>query len=297
MTGILRNSHRLAFSLLVLGAVGIGFAPIFVRLSEVGPVATGFYRVLLALPVLWLWMACSSQSHAERRPASLADYRNLVLAGVFFAADLAAWHWSIAYTSVANATLLANAAPIFVTLGARILFAEQFSRRFLTAMTLAMAGVVILLSGSLQLSSRAILGDGLGVLTAIFYAAYILSVSRLRRTFSTATIMVWTGAVTALALAPLMVLSETQWAPLTLTGWGVLLALALVSHAGGQSLIAFALAHLSAAFSSVSLLVQPVVAAFLAWWLLAEGVHGWQWVGGLIVLAGIVLARRASGGT
>ena len=297
MTGILRNSHRLAFSLLVLGAVGIGFAPIFVRLSEVGPVATGFYRVLLAWPVLWLWMACSSQSHADRRPASLADYRNLVLAGVFFAADLAAWHWSIAYTSVANATLLANAAPIFVTLGARILFAEQFSRRFLTAMTLAMAGVVILLSGSLQLSSRAILGDGLGVLTAIFYAAYILSVSRLRRTFSTATIMVWTGAVTALALAPLMVLSETQWAPLTLTGWGVLLALALVSHAGGQSLIAFALAHLSAAFSSVSLLVQPVVAAFLAWWLLAEGVHGWQWVGGLIVLAGIVLARRASGGT
>ena len=296
MTEIRRNAHRLAFPLLVLGAVGIGFAPIFVRLSELGPVATGFYRVLLALPVLWLWMAHAPQSHADRRPASLADYRGLILAGVFFAADLAAWHWSITYTSVANATLLANAAPIFVTLGARVLFAEHFSRRFLVAMTLAMGGVVILMSGSLQLGSRALLGDGLGVLTAIFYAAYILSVSRLRRTFSAATIMVWTGAVTAASLAPLMMLSETQWAPMTLTGWAVLLALALVSHAGGQSLIAFALAHLSAAFSSVSLLVQPVVAAFLAWWILAEGVHGWQWVGAGIVLIGIVLARRASRG-
>ena len=68
----------------------------------------------------------------------------------------------------------------------------------------------------------------------------------------------------------------------------------MVSHVGGQGLIAWALAHLSAAFGSVSLLWQPVAAALFAWLLLHESLGAWQMTGGIIVLAGIYLARRAS---
>ena len=105
---------RLAFAILLLGAVGIAFAPIFVRLSEVGPVATAFWRVCLAAPVLWLWMSASPPRPGgrTRKPESLRDYARLSLAGLFFAGDLAFWHWAIQFTSVANATLLANFAPI-----------------------------------------------------------------------------------------------------------------------------------------------------------------------------------------
>ena len=67
-----------------------------------------------------------------------------------------------------------------------------------------------------------------------------------------------------------------------------------MSHAAGQGLIAYALAHLPAAFSSVGLLLQPVVAALFAWLLLAEPLAALQVAGGLIVLAGIYLARRGS---
>ena len=106
--------------------------------------------------------------------------------------------------------------------------------------------------------------------------------------------MAWSGVVTAAVLLPLALLSgESLW-PATLFGWGVLLGLALLSHTCGQSLIAYALAHLPAAFSSVGLLLQPVVAALLAWWLLAEALLWWQAAGGVVILAGIVLARRAS---
>jgi drug/metabolite transporter (DMT)-like permease len=80
----------------------------------------------------------------------------------------------------------------------------------------------------------------------------------------------------------------------TLFGWMILVALALFSHAGGQSLIAYALAHLPASFSSVGLLLQPAVAALLAWSLLAEPLGWLQAVGGVVVLIGIVTARRAS---
>ena len=82
--------------------------------------------------------------------------------------------------------------------------------------------------------------------------------------------------------------------PDTATGWLKLLGLAWISHAAGQGLIAYALAHLPAGFSSVGLLFQPVMAALFAWVLLGESLSVLQVVGGTVVLAGIALARLGS---
>ncbi|GAB4347227.1 MAG: DMT family transporter [Gammaproteobacteria bacterium] len=291
-----RDSTRWGLAALFSGAIAIAFAPIFVRLSEIGPVATAFYRIFFALPALAFWLHWENgrTERRHRRPEGWSDYRRLALAGLFFAADLAVWHWSIVLTSVANATLLANAAPVFVTLGGWLLFDERFSRTFLAGMTLALAGMGVLMSESFTISLGQLGGDGLGLLTALFYAGYILSVGRLRAEFSTATIMTWSGAVTAAVLLPVAALSGDALLASTATGWLVLLGLALFSHAGGQSLIAYALAHLPAAFSSVGLLLQPATAALLAWLLLGEPLSGWQAVGGAVILYGIYLARRGS---
>ena len=277
---------------LIAGAIAIAFAPIFVRLSELGPSATAFYRLAFAVPLLWLWAGAEGyEQRGLRRPTSRRDLFQLAVAGLFFAADLAVWHWSIYYTSVANATLLANFAPIFVTLGAWALFRERVTRRFLIALGLGILGVVVLMGDSVGLGRGHLFGDALGLLTAVFYGGYILSVSRLRRRFSTATIMAWSGTVTALALFPTALLSGESLFVKTMFGWTVLLALAWFSHAGGQSLIAYALAHLPAAFSSLSLLLQPVIAALLAWVLLAESLRPVQSMGAAIVVIAIVLAR------
>jgi drug/metabolite transporter (DMT)-like permease len=147
---------------------------------------------------------------------------------------------------------------------------------------------------SLNLSLEHLAGDALGLTTAMFYSGYILTVGRLRAEFSTATIMTWTGLVTGLTLLPIALLSGEGLVAPTLHGWIVLAALGVVSHAGGQSLIAYALAHLPPAFSSVSLLLQPAAAAILAWALLNEPLGPLQAAGAVIVLAGIFLARRGS---
>jgi len=278
------------------GALAIAFAPIFVRLSSLGPVATAFYRIALALPVLMLWLKWDRHNRGEeqRLPSGWRDYGRLSLAGFFFACDLAVWHWSITLTSVANATLLANAAPVFVTLGGWLLFGVRVTVRFLVGMVMALVGMGVLMSQSLTIDLDHLWGDGLGLLTAVFYAGYILAVGRLRHEFSTVTIMTWSGAVTAAILLPLAWFSgEVLWTD-SFYGWGVLAALALFSHAGGQSLIAFALAHLPAAFTSVGLLLQPATAAVLAWVLLGEALGAWQGAGGAVILVGIYLARRGS---
>lgn len=287
------TGDRLAFAALIAGAMGIAFSPIFVRLSDLGAPVTAFWRPALAVPVLLMWVAFHDGARSgERIPPSRADFALLVLSGFMFAGDLYFWHWSVQYTSVANSTLLANFAPLFVTLGSWVLFKERFTPTFLAALGLGIGGAVVLMGDSLTIGLDHLFGDALGLVTAVFYGGYIIVVGRLRARFSTAIIMCWSSIVTSAFLLPVALLYDGPMLTVTLYGWAVLLGLGLVSHAGGQSLIAYALAHLPAAFSSLSLLVQPVAAAVLAWIILGESIGVWQVLGGAIVLTAIVLARR-----
>ena len=281
----------LAVAALLAGAVAIAASPLFVKVSEAGPIATGFWRVALALPLLWAWSALESREHHAESFA--ANRRLMIATGLLFAGDLAVWHWSIVLTTVANATLLANLAPIFVTLAIWLWYRRRPGGAFLAGMAVALAGLAALLGGDIQLSGKALAGDCLGVVTAMFYAGYQLAVTRLRARASTSSIMAWSGLVTACVLLPLALASGEQILPATATGWLMLIGLALISQAAGQSLIAWAMAHLPATFSSVGLLLQPVIAALFAWVLLGETLGGIAIAGGVAVLVGIAIAHQA----
>jgi len=290
-----KRASEIALVALFCGAIGIAFAPIFVRLSEAGPSATAFYRLLFALPALALWWRLEDRrSDGLTRPAGAGDYLGLVLAGLFFAGDLAFWHWSIRFTSVANATLLANFAPIFVAFAGFAFFGERFSRTFLIGLAMALVGACVLMGQSVTVSRSHLFGDALGIITAMFYGAYIVTVGRLRSRMTTSTIMFGSGVVTCVVLLPVAMVSGEDLIAVTAFGWAILVALALVSHAGGQSLIAYALAHLPAAFGSVALLLQPAVAALLAWLILGEALGVWEIAGATVILVGIFLARKGS---
>lgn len=286
--------HPLALAALLLGAAAIGTSALFVKVSETGPVSTAFWRVFLALPV---WLVWSALEKSGRNVTRASDRTMVIAAGLFFAGDLAFWHWSIVLTSVANATLLANCAPIFVTLAAWLFFRHAPRRLFLAGLATALAGMALLLRGDFAHAGGALLGDALGVVTAIFYAAYQLAVTRVRKTYSTAHIMAVSGVITALVLFPLAIFSGEQFLPHTAHGWALLVGLAVISQAAGQGLIAYAMAHLPATFSSVGLLLQPVVAGALAWILLGEALTALAIAGGVLVLIGIRIAHAASART
>jgi drug/metabolite transporter (DMT)-like permease len=296
--GVPDRTARLALAALFAGALGISFAPIFVRLSEAGPSATAFWRMTLALPLLWLWTGqagsgdASGRQALSSRPETLRDRLALSGAGLFIACDLLLWHLSILKTSVANATLLGNLAPIFVALGSWLLFGQRFSPVFLAGLATAVCGAVVLMGASFTLDPANLAGDALGLGAALFYAGYLLSVGRLRARFTTSSVMIWTGLSAAPVLLAAALLAGETLAPATLSGWAVLLGLAFLAHAGGQGLITQAMAHLPAAFSSVALLLQPVGAAFLAFLLLGETLRPAQAAGAAIVLGGILLAHR-----
>jgi len=284
------TQQRVALLALVAGASAIAVAPILVRISETGPAATAFWRVALAVPVLMVLAQRSRPSLKTKVPVRWP----IILCGLFFAADIGVWHYSVEYTTVANATLLANLAPIFVALAAWALFREPITRLFIIGMALAIAGAVVLSGASLRLDPTQIYGDMFGVLTAVFYGAYQLSVSRLRRSHSAFSIMAWSSLFSAFGLLGGALLLGETLLPQTAGGWLVLFAVALISQVGGQTLITYAFAHLPVSFSSVSLLIHPIMSAVLAWLLLGEVLTWTHLIGALVVLSGIYLARSGS---
>lgn len=276
---------------LVLGALLIGFAAIIVRLVEVGPTAAAFWRLAIAVPVLGLlrW---------RLRPADAAppDGRALglmLLAGVAFALDLALWHRSIHLTSVANATLMSNLSPVFIALTLHFGFGDRHPPRFWAGLALALIGAGWLVADSFRISHDTAVGDLLAVATALFYAAYQLLVSLSRRRQSVLDVMFWASLAGMVLLLPLALLAGERLLPTGPRDIALLLALGLVVHLGGQGLIAWAQAHVRASFASVTLLVQPVAAALFAWLLLGEGFGPNQALGGLVILAGILICRLA----
>lgn len=287
---------RLALVFLFIATFAVAISGTLVRLSETGPTATAFWRMALAIPAMWLLMGLERRGEppAIAQPLSLRDFLWLAAAGLAFGVEIAIWNAAMMMTSVANGTLLSNLSPLFVALGAHFVLGQRFSRTFHVGLVLSVAGAAVLMGEDLSISTLHLAGDALALSAAAFFGAYILIIAKLRIRLSTSVIMLWTCVFAALPILPLpFILGEPFW-PYSVGGWAVLLTVALVCQASGQSLLTYALAHLPAAFSSVGFLLVPVNAAIVAWLVLGEPVRPLQTLGAAIILAGIVVARRGS---
>jgi drug/metabolite transporter (DMT)-like permease len=277
---------------LASGILGLAFSPLLVRISEIGPSATAVQRVLLAMPVLTAWMLVEQRGLGALTTLRRRDWLTLLLAGLFWTGDLVAWHWALKLTSIANASLLSMTGPIFVTIGAWLLFREHIGRGFLMGLIISLAGAAPLVATSVELSRAHLWGDAIAMSAAGFFAAYLLAIKQLRGGLPTGTIMCLTCLFSLPGLFAAAWLSSEPLAPPTLYGWFIVTALALSAQAFGQAFIALAMSRLPAPFTSVALLVQPFLAILLAWMILGEAASALQFLGGFVVLVGILISRR-----
>jgi len=284
-----------SFLALLTGGTALGFGAIFMRLSDVGPIASAFWRMALAAPLLWCW-AYAAREKDERAGRRIAFTPALLWAGLCFGGDMAFWHLSLHYTTVSNATLLTNAAPILIALWLWCVRRVRFGVVFVAGMWSASIGAVLLVAPDLlaHLAGARAFGDALGLISAVFYAAYQLVIKDARDQYSTPRLMAWSTTITGLSLLPLALLSPQPMLPHAPAGWLPLLGLALLAQIGGQTVIAFASAHLPASLSSVTLLIQPLTATIGAWLIFGETIAPVQMLGGALLIAGIYFSRRGS---
>jgi drug/metabolite transporter (DMT)-like permease len=278
------------------GAALLGLSPIWVRLSELGPQATTFWRFALALPILLLW------SLQPGPKPSAPQIRLLILAGVLFGLDISLWSAALGHTSVANATLLSNMTPVFAATFGWLVWKERLGAAVLFGGAVALAGAVTLAlarvhadTGPAASDAEGWLGDGLGLVSAVWYAGYLLMVRGIGRSVSLGAVMFWSclGAL-GLALCTTLIMGEALL-PHSLRGWSILIGLALVVQIAGQGLIAYGVGRLPIAFSTVLLWIQPLAAAALSWMFFDERLGALAFVGAALILGGVWLVQRARG--
>ena len=242
----------------------------------------------LAVPILWMYVRRQNDASS-----TLLTFRSPLvwLAGFAFALDLATWHVSIRLTSVTNATLLANCAVLLVPI-----FSWFFLRRPVRSSTIgcglvAFFGMILLSSSSSHIGSQRLIGDALAVLTAVFYAAYLIVMAAARERAPASSLAFASSLLSSVALLPIVFLAGEELLPNAVVDWAWLIGLAVISQVLGQTAIAHSLGRIPPAQAAVGLLIQPVSAAAFAWVLFGESMSGLQLLGGAVVLASITAVR------
>ncbi|MEH1782142.1 MAG: EamA family transporter [Nostoc sp.] len=293
------NQTKIAIASLFLGVGAISFGSIFLKLSEMelSPSATVFNRFWLASVVFLLWhgykairQRFSVDKPVEQQPYTSQDLLLLLGAGILWAATLVLLAWSLTQTSVAISSVLHNLAPIFTSLGVWLLFRKRFENQFLIGLVVALGGAIAIEFEELQIATDEVQGGLAAIVSAIFLSAYLLIVEKLRTKFSPSTIQLWICAIAALVLFPILLLTQDQLFPSTVSGWLWVISLALICQVLGHGLLTYSLAKFSSVVVSLVHLLEPVFSGIFALVIFSETLTLSNWVGFAVVLIGLYLA-------
>ncbi|MEU6895332.1 DMT family transporter [Streptomyces sp. NPDC046557] len=289
------------YQIMVLAAVCcLALGGVFVRVSEVGPVASGAYRSLFAAPMLLgLSLATTRRSAArEAAPAerkavriSRRDRWLIALGGLFLAGDLCLWNVSFLYTSLAEANLLANLVPFIIAPLCFFLFGDKVTPKLAFPALLALGGLYVLVILGTGLDAEHLRGDILALITAVFYALFLVVAKGLRERHEATRIMASLSLVCALVCFTVAaVMGETIW-PTSARGWLLLIGLAVTSQVLGQTLMAHAVKFLPLQLAALFVLLQPVAAAVYGFVLFDQRLSVVQMAGIAILLVSIFWAK------
>jgi drug/metabolite transporter (DMT)-like permease len=280
-----RDWSALHFAALLGGNVALAVGPWFVRHADSGPVSAGFWRLLLAVPLLFLLARANREALTGY---SRATWLAIAGAGVFFGLDIASWHIGIEMTRMANATLFGNAGSLVViAVGLYALHRAPRSGEWL-AFALAIGGSAILLGRSLEIGRSTLIGDLFCIAAGLLYAGYILLLQKPRATMGSWALVAWSSvAGVPVMLAVALYLGEPVW-PST---WWPLLSLALLGQVAGQGLLIYAMRHFTPLVFGLALLTQPAIAVAVGWLAYGETLVMVDFLGMVMVAAGLALAR------
>ncbi|HEX8263684.1 MAG TPA: DMT family transporter [Allosphingosinicella sp.] len=279
------GAGRHAFAALIVGNLILALGPWMVRLADVGPVASGFWRVALAVPFLAL-LAWRQQS--GRAPAPLGLVAMVAVGGLFFAADLAAWHVGIGLTKLANASLFGNASSFVLVLYGFVIVRRLPRKLQALALLLAAAGTALLMGSSYELSPRNFTGDLFALTAGLLYTGYLIAVDRARRTMAPLPVL---AIASAAATLPLLLLALALGQKVMPGDWTPLLILSFGSQVVGQGLLVYAVGHLSPVVVGLGLLAQPAAGAVIGRFAYGETFSLADAIGAALIAVALVLIR------
>lgn len=281
-----QSPKALAFLALIAGNIAIAFGPLLVRYADSGPIATGFWRLALATPFLFLVGHRFGFRLSTVRPQTFVF---ILIAGVFFGIDIIAWHIGIFQTKLGNATLFANCASLLLVIYGVVVARKLPGKWQIASVVLAFVGAALLMGQSLELSPVHFAGDLLCLGAGLTYTVYLLMMMQVRENTESWGSLAMASTVAALVLLPAALFAGEQIIP---TVWWPVLLLAFTSQFLGQGCLTYALPHFSPLVIGLALLLQPALSATVGWVAFGEALTLLDFTGSLLVMAALVLVRK-----
>jgi drug/metabolite transporter (DMT)-like permease len=290
------DSRAVGVIQIVASAIGYGLLGIFGKRAYQAGMEAGellSLRFLLASAVLWSYMLIAKRSALRITLRQVIYCAVLGVAG--YALFTTLYFEALKGLSASLTVLLLYTNPVIVMIGSWIIFKEQVTRGQIIALLMVGLGLMILLSGNLTVVKGSAIALALG--SAVLYAGYILASSRLVASFNplTAGLYIMTAAAAALALRAPAALGHVD--QLSFTAWTSVIGLALISTVGPMVLFLMGLEKVSSTEASILSTVEPVTATVVAALVLDETLTPMQLLGGILVLAALIvssLSRRAA---
>jgi len=286
--------ERRATIALIIGLLSIGFSAIFISVADAPGTVSAFYRMAIASVLVAFPFFRHKRSQSSSLPG--LGIRYAVVGGLLFALDVSLWATGITLSGPTTPTLLANTAPLWVGLGAMIIFHERLKPIFWVGLAIAMVGALLVLGAGFSEGPEFGLGAFLGLLAAFFYGAYYLVTQRGRvylDTLSYFWITTFTAAITLLIINAILGNTLVGYTLETILAF---LGLGIIAQTLGWLAINYAQGYLPASIVAPTLLGQPVVTAIIAVLLLGETFTAGQILGGILVLIGVYVVHRSRWG-
>jgi drug/metabolite transporter (DMT)-like permease len=282
---------RITFILFL--AVGIiSTASILIKLADAPAIMIAAIR--LGIAGLILTPTAFVLRRNQLRSLSKRDFGLALASGAFLSLHFLTWITSLQMTSVASSVVLVATNPIFVGLGAVLIFKERLHPMLIAGISVSIVGILIIGADDLAIGPEVIIGDLLAIAGAITHSGYLLIGQRLRQKtdlLTYITIVYGMAAVILLTMAVFSGMSFVGYSPFT---YLMILLLALGPQLIGHTSYNWSLKYVTAAVVSVVILAEPIGASFLAYIILDESLTPLKMVGGVLVLVGIYLAIRST---
>jgi drug/metabolite transporter (DMT)-like permease len=273
---------------LFIGIIAISTASIFIKLCEASALIIATYRMMFASFML-IPFACYRKIWNGWERKELGWF---LLSGLFLSLHFAFWIASLKYTSVASSVVLVTTHPIFVGIGGWLLLREPIGMKLVLGVALSMVGCGLICYGDRVGSKGSLMGDGFALLGAIAASGYLLVGRKMRKdqVLLSYIFPVYSMAGLILILFSL-IFQESFWGYSSST-YLFLFLLALVPQLIGHTTFNWALKYLPASMVAITILGEPVGSAILAYFILGEGLTSWKVLGGVLILAGVLIALR-----
>ncbi|MEC4112582.1 DMT family transporter [Myroides pelagicus] len=270
---------------LIIGILCISIFPVIVKMSLTPSLISAFYRMAIALVFVLPYALLTKQFKVYNKNTMLL----IVLSGVFFGSDIAVWNQAIQGSTATQATLLTNLAPVWVGVGSYFFLTNKPSLNFWIGTVVALVGMVVLVGADVFMSLSFDLPFGLGVLSGILYACYILVSKRILEEVAVVPFMTYSLLVSSVFLGVINWLGGSSFTGFSTAGWATLFVQGIVCQLLAWLLLSYATKYMRATRVSLSLLSQALLAALLAWGILDEEVTRQMVLGGFIILCGIAI--------